>query len=257
MTHSRRDFIRRSGSASAFALLAPGSGTLEPFFADAGADALQKTLMPSADEVWKWQVWMAALGPKYTGNKAHTEFVEYLATNLKSTGLDVSRDRYTLPLWEARRWAITAKAANGQDLTVPVTGYYPYSGQTGKDGVTGPLAYAGNAAGLPRNTPWQLPADVNGKIVFADFVHTTMPYEEWWKPWGFYTPDTRFPSMINGTWAIRVPELAAAKQAGARAVIFGHRNISDAQVALLYAPFGRALQDLPALWVGQKAADQL
>jgi hypothetical protein len=256
MSKSRREFIRRAGAVSALAMLSPGARTFEPFAFDA-AVPLQKGLMPSSDEVWKWQVWMAKLGPKYTGNKAHTEFVEFLASNLKSTGLEISRDRYTLPMWEAKRWAIRARAANGESFDVPVTGYYPYSGSTGKDGVTGPLVHAGNVSGIPRDAKWQLPGDVAGKIVFSEFVHTTMPYEEWWKPWGFYTPETRFPTLINGTWGIRVPTLGDAKQAGARAVIFGHRNISDEHVALLYAPFGRALQDIPALWVGQRAADQL
>jgi hypothetical protein len=257
MPHSRRTFIRRAGSLSAFAMLAPG-GHVEPFFVDASdsADTLQKNLMPSSDEIWKWQVWMAKLGPKYTGNRAHTEFVEWFASNMKSTGLDVSRDRFTLPLWEARRWGIRAAAANGQTLSIPVTGYYPYSGQTDKDGVTGPLVLSGNVNGLPRDQKWTVP-DASGKIVFADFIHTEMPYEEWWKPWGFYTPDTRFPKMINGTWGIRVPMLGDMKAAGAKGIIFGHRNISDEHVALLYAPFGRANQGIPALWVGQKAGDQL
>jgi hypothetical protein len=253
---SRREFMQNAGAASAFALLAPGARTLEPFVVGA-ASAVQKNLMPSIDEVWKWQVWMAKLGPKYTGNKAHTEFVEFLASNLKTLGLDVQRDRYTLPMWEARRWSIKAKSANGASTEIPVTGYYPYSGRTGSDGVTGPLTHVGNVAGLPRDTKWPPAGDFAGKILLADFVHTPMPYDQWWKPWGFYTADTRFPTQVNGTWAIRVPQLAEAKNAGVRAVIFGHRNTSDEHVALLYAPFGRAMQDLPALWVGQKAADQL
>ena len=54
-------------------------------------------------EVWDWQVWMAKLGPKYTGNPAHTTFVEFLASHLKDSGLVVAREHYTLPRWDARR----------------------------------------------------------------------------------------------------------------------------------------------------------
>src|SRR2546422_1764393 len=43
---------------------------------------------------------MAKLGPKYTGNAAHTEFVEWLAKEMSALGLDVARDRYTLPRWD-------------------------------------------------------------------------------------------------------------------------------------------------------------
>ena len=40
---------------------------------------------------------MAKLGPKYTRNKAHTTFVEFLAREFQKAGCDVARDRYTLP----------------------------------------------------------------------------------------------------------------------------------------------------------------
>jgi hypothetical protein len=36
-----------------------------------------------------------------------------------------------------------------------------------------------------------------------------------------------------------------------------HTSISDEHAALLYAPFGRAYQDMPALWVGRSAGAEL
>src|SRR5262249_42718267 len=84
------------------------------------------------------------------------------------------------------------------------------------------------------------------------------PYEEWWKPWGFYAPGTTYPrNAISGTWAIRVPAPGDLKAAGVRGVILAHTAISDEHAALLYAPFGRALQDVPTLWVGRNAGVQL
>jgi hypothetical protein len=98
---------------------------------------------------------------------------------------------------------------------------------------------------------------VQGKIVLADVLLTPTPYEEWWKPWGF-TPGTEYPmNNTNGTWAIRVPSVGDVRSAGARGVIFAHQSISDEQAALLYSPFGRELQDMPALWVGRNAGAQL
>src|SRR6266850_300944 len=32
-------------------------------------------LLPSKQDIWDQQLWMAKLGPKYTGNKAHATFV--------------------------------------------------------------------------------------------------------------------------------------------------------------------------------------
>jgi hypothetical protein len=36
-----------------------------PFSVDA-AETLDLGLLPTVDEVWAWQTWMAKLGPKYT-----------------------------------------------------------------------------------------------------------------------------------------------------------------------------------------------
>src|SRR6266852_8320799 len=97
MSFSRRQFMASDLSASTLGVLAPG----------AKADGYRPNLLRSQKEVWDWQVWMAKLGPKYTGNQAHTTFVEFLAAELRKTGLDVARERYTLPRWDAKRWEIS------------------------------------------------------------------------------------------------------------------------------------------------------
>ena len=96
MTHSRRRFMQCAVSMSALA--AAGLRAAERTF--------QPGLLPSQKDVWDQQVWMARLGPKYTGNPAHTTFVEFLATEFKKAGCDVARDRYALPRWDAKRWSI-------------------------------------------------------------------------------------------------------------------------------------------------------
>jgi hypothetical protein len=85
---------------------------------------------------------MAKLGPKYTGNQAHKEFVEFLASHLQDDGLDLARERYTLPRWEARRCAIMVTPAAG---------------------VTGELVYAGH------NPSFTLDG-LQGKIALVDFA---------------------------------------------------------------------------------------
>jgi hypothetical protein len=222
------------------------------------AAAIRKDQLPSADEVWDWQVWMAKLGPKYTGNPAHVKFVDFLATKLQSYGLDVAKDHFTLPRWDPRKWGVSVTPEGGKAQSLPVTGYYPYSGKTPPQGVTGRLTYVGNVSTPAPNTKWDVGRDVKDKVVFAEVPLAPTPYEEWWKPWGFYTPETRFPvNSINATWAIRVPAVGDLRAAGARAVIFGHTTVSDEQAALLCAPFGRAFQDMPTVWVGRETSARL
>ena len=256
MSLSRRRFVQWAGSASALALTLPGTASAIPFAPDEGAIAFRPDLMPSADEVWSWLTWMAKLGPKFTGNAAHTTFVEFLATKLQASGLSLARDRYTLPLWEARDWGVKL-TSSGKTVEVPTTGYYPYSGQTGESGVTGPLEYIGPLDMSRSGSKWKIQADERGKIVLADVPLTSTPYEEWWKPWGF-TPGTTYPmNNMNGTWAIRVPDVGDLKSYGARGVIFAHQSISDEHAELLYSPFGRELQGMPAVWVGRDAGAEL
>src|ERR1043165_7465083 len=100
MPHSRRSFMKWAASVSALA--AAG----RPLDAAGPGESLRAGLLPTQKEIWDQQVWMAALGPKYTGNKAHVTFVEFLAAELHRIGLDVVRERYTLPRWDARRWDI-------------------------------------------------------------------------------------------------------------------------------------------------------
>src|ERR1035438_778666 len=87
-SYSRRQLMQLAASASTLALTPFGKGATLP--------DLKPNLLPTRKEVWAWQVWMAKLGPKYTGNPAHRTFVDFLETNMKSTGLEVSRDHFKL-----------------------------------------------------------------------------------------------------------------------------------------------------------------
>src|ERR1700722_9612086 len=125
MSYSRRRFISSAATASTMAVL--GREGLFPLAADAAAAGYQPKLMPSQKEVWDQQVWMAKLGPKYTGNAAHTGFVEFLAKGLSSAGLDVQREHYTFPRWDAKRWEISIAPSSGAAFKPVVTSYFPYS----------------------------------------------------------------------------------------------------------------------------------
>ena len=135
MAYSRRRFLQWATVISTIGI--------PRRLAAAAPTGYRADLLPSEREIWEQQTWMAKLGPKYTGNKAHTEFVEFLATRMKELGLDVSRERYTFPRWEARRWSIAISPAGAPPFRPPVTSYFPYSGQTSPRGVTGELVFAG------------------------------------------------------------------------------------------------------------------
>jgi hypothetical protein len=242
MPISRRGFIHSALTASTI-------GSLTPFATGAAIEGYRPNLLPSKKEVWDWQVWMAKLGPKYTGNKAHVEFVEFLAAKLKDAGLDVARERYTLPRWEARRWEVTVSPASGKSFNAPVTSYFPYSGQTPAEGVTGELVYAGH------NPKFEL-GNLRGKIALVDFSTGVRKFGEMYKPWGIYPADASFPSEYQPARAA-VNDLTQFAKAGALAVILAWTDVSDANAADQYTPFSRPPQGVPGVYVGRDTGAKL
>jgi hypothetical protein len=208
--------------------------------------------LPSQREVWEQQLWMAKLGPKYTGNKAHGEFVEFLATGMKKLGLEVARERYTFPRWDARRWEIAVNPKSGSPdgaFKPAVTSYFPYSGETSAAGVTGPIVYAGTNPKVSLD-------NLQGKVALVDCPVNTRKFAELYKVWGLNPANEHFP---DATRPARGPlsDLTPFQKAGAVAVILAWTDISDANAADQYTPFSRPPQHIPALYVGRDAGARL
>jgi len=251
--------MKWAASASALAVAAPGRSELIPLFVEGDTvsgssgtgSGYSSNLLPTQQAVWDWQVWMAKLGPKYTGNKAHTDYVEFLAKNLASFGLEVTRDHYTFPRWDARRWEVTLHPASGASYRVPVTSYYPYSGKTSPEGVTGEIAYAGVSPDLTFGP------DVQGKIVFIDCPVLNRPFEEWYAVGGVNPPNMHFPAFVRRCCWGTVGMLTDLQKNGAAGVILGWTDISDENAKDQYTPFSRPHQNIPGLWVGRETGNKI
>ncbi len=243
MPISRRDLMKWAASAQLLPFLTKGAQ------AAGTSPGFQPALLPTEKEVWGWETWMAKLGPKYTGNKAHVEFVEWLATNLQSAGLDLVRENHRFTRWEERKSALTITPATGKSFAAPVTSYFPYSGQTGAEGVTGELVYCGSSPKFDMS-------NVSGKIALLDAPISPRPWGEWYQPYGINPPDKSLPHEV---WPARssVSDLTPFKKAGALGVVLVWTNVSDANAQDQYAPFSRPLQNIPGLWVGHETGAKL
>jgi hypothetical protein len=240
---SRRGFMQWAASMSAIAIPSIGDGP------QAVKSAFRPELLPPKKEIWDQQLWMAKLGPKYTGNKAHATFVEFLATHLKSHAVDVARERYALPRWDARRWAITIAPESRTPFDVPVTSYFPYSGQTPASGVTGELAFAGT------NPQFTLDG-LQGKVALVECPTNTREFATLYKVWGVHPPNETFPTATRPARG-PVGDLTPFQKAGAVGVILAWTDISDANAADQYTPFSRPLQNIPGLYVGRETGAKL
>jgi hypothetical protein len=70
MQITRRKLLQSMAFASSGVLLTSARQAL----ATETVEGYRPDLLPSRKMVWDWQVWMAKLGPKYTGNKVACRF---------------------------------------------------------------------------------------------------------------------------------------------------------------------------------------
>ena len=236
MTVSRRRFIQWTAAITA---LAPrGLRAAEP-------RGYRAELLPSQKEVWDQQVWMARLGPKYTGNPAHATFVDFLASSMQALGLEVQRDRYTFDRWEASGQPTIASKGRRFD----VSSYFPYSGSTGAEGTTGELVYAGS------NPRFDL-SGVRGKVALVDFTINTRDWAHQYQAWGIHPPTETFPSASRPARGA-INDLTPFQTAGAVAVIIRWLDVSPMNAADQYTPFSRPPQNIPGVYVGRDVGARL
>lgn len=203
------------------------------------------------DELWRWNVKLAAGGPRLTGNKAHRTYIDWLDDQLTRTGLKVHRDRHTFTRWAPKRWSLKVAGK-----PVDVAFYFPYSGETPPGGVKGTLVHLGvspvNAVG------WSV---AKGKIAVVEVVSPQLPFAAAFPPTGSYPAGSSFPAVSPAPSISDVadaPLLELAAEAGVLGVICIRTGVSDALAQDQYSPFTTGYQGgCPALWVGPTAGQEV
>jgi hypothetical protein len=269
MPFSRRKFIKRVTASSALFLSRP---TLSPAELFNGAQVSHLEGLPSLDEIWEWETYMAGLGTRWTGSSAHTEFVEFLADEFARTGCTVDRLHYTFPFWEAGETSIAI--GTGRGTQVPVSGHFrqsnqstdPTRGSVTATTVTAPLVYGGTFPNLDL-------INAAGKILYFDHplvpepytppapgaLFTTMatfPPGTPFPPPGFQPPPQPIPPGTTDNAAYGSFNLAGfSLPAGYVGTIVGWTDISEENA--LYQNFGFGTGGRPGLYVGPSAGDAM
>ncbi|MBQ7542251.1 MAG: hypothetical protein IJT44_08180 [Clostridia bacterium] len=189
---------------------------------------------------------MNGFGVRLTGSAAHKAYIASIKAQIRDMGLKVYSDPYFFNRWEAKRASIVLHDASRSE-EIPVSSVFPYSGETPPGGITAELVMlegqrlsllrARGKIGVVRiNNINQLPS----KMAFDE--RRSMP------------EDLHLPQNYSGPVAtsfVNMPILAAAKTAGAKAVICIWQGIPDALAEGQYLPFIMDYQGIPALWVNE------
>jgi hypothetical protein len=236
--------------------------------------------LPLMDEVWDWHEQLAAMGPRYTGSPGHASFTEWLKEQFRAVpGFQLSTDRITFQRWLAQNWSLSINqdATVGPSGPVPVSYYYPYSGTTGANGVTGRLVDLGMyTPGLSTPEFWAL---ANGAIALVRLPPCIQSLNLDQLPIGGFEPGkdsllaaldyAMYASLLtNPVFQITGVPLLDARNAGVRGVICVWTGMSDDQVANQYAPIIAPYPNnsgvpipgdpgCPALWVGDRTGQAL
>ncbi len=243
--------------------------------------------MPGLPEVWQWQEQLVGFGTRYTGSSGHAAYVDWLAGQLSAVpGLTMRTDRLTFSRWLAREFSLTVSvpASVGRSGPVPLTYYYPYSGQTPPGGVTGRLVDLGlYPAGNPvvsglTEAFW---AQARGAIALVRAAPPVFPLDLAQTVTGGYVP-----GQISALAAIDYAAYAAAqmnpvfqgifepvplldaKNAGVRGVVVAWTGLPEEEVVHQYNPFTTSYPaasglpapgdpGCPAVWVGDATGAEL
>lgn len=181
------------------------------------------------------------LGPRFSGNDAHRALIEDVATALRELGYDVHRDPHTFDGWDATSDQIGLQIGQQQ---IPLSSAWPYSGETGPEGVTGELVLV---HGLRKN--WRAAA---GKIAVIEVQNLDVPARLLLDSWGGDLPFETVANPVIGS-ELAGTDLTKAREAGVLGVVALWRGLATAAAHGQYLPFTRDYQDLPAVWVPESA----
>ncbi|KAH8899003.1 hypothetical protein GQ53DRAFT_878308 [Thozetella sp. PMI_491] len=213
-------------------------------------------------------------GPRFPGSEQANSFLESLSASYQLAGLTTSTLNYTMYRWDVRWWYLVAGLTNGTEIWVPTTGYYPYSGDTGVQGVTGSFYDAGSFA-VDQATRAALfdALDLSGvkpgDIIFFDNPTVTRNYSA--PEYDVFGTGRNISldeipelgNLTNPHWTGLAKKLdfTTLESLGVAAAISSWVDVSDEDAALQFLPksalSGTQTQKVPTLYVGNSTGETL
>ncbi|ROR73867.1 hypothetical protein [Bogoriella caseilytica] len=186
-----------------------------------------------------------ALGPRRSGNAAHRELIDDVAADLAGLGYRVERDTHTFERWDSPEHGASLAV---ETQAVEVSSPWPYSGETGPEGVSAPLILVS-----PGRRMW---ASAAGHIAVVEVENMEAPASLVLESWGSDLPFEAVANPVISTELAGI-DLRAARSAGVVGVVAVWRGLSDHEARGQYLPFTRPHQEIPAVWVPDSEGDRL
>lgn len=205
----------------------------------------------SKEEMLEGMNKMNACGVRLTGSKAHSDFIRYIKDEIGKMGIEIFTDPFWFRRWEEKNSSIDILDGDNQ-ISIPVSSAYPYSGETDENGVTGELVYVDSPADLTK---------ISGKIAVFDISNINfIPSEIAFDKRSSYPEDVVLPSKYEGpviTSFVQCFYGIFSKLAKAKAAILIWKGLHDDCVQGQYLSFIMGYQKIPMLWVNQTQGEKV
>src|SRR4051812_4897104 len=209
--------------------------------------------LPSAAQLRTMNSYVAKLGARPTGSRAHALYIAWIRKQLRTVpGLTTSDLSYRINRWSASKTTLELRVG-GKTRRLAVAGPVPYSRPTGRHGVSAPLAFV--PAGTAIDT-----ANAAGKIVVREAPAGSIQQALFLLPvvsWMTYDPNHTIDPAANFkgdfiAYLERIADLKDAAAAGAKGIVFV-KPLPRRQIKGHYEPYEGLPWGVPGAFLG---ADQ-
>src|SRR3954466_10670136 len=245
-----------AGSVAAGAIAAgstAGAQAPDPLGSPACPVTPDPATLPSAPQLRQMNSYVAKLGARPTGSRAHARYIAWIRKQLKTIpGLETTDLSYKINRWSARRTTLELRVG-GKPRHLAVAGPVPYSKPTGRRGVSAPLAFV--SAGTKIDT-----ANASGRIVVREAPAGSVQQALFLLPvvsWSTYDPNHTIDPSANFkgdfiAYLERIADRKAAAAAGAKGIVFV-KPLPRRQIKGHYEPYEGLPWGVPGAFLG---ADQ-
>ena len=177
--------------------------------------------LPDAAALRKMNAFVAKLGSRPTGSRAHARYIEWIRRQLaRIPGITVDELEYPIQRWTGQRAKLILEV-DGKRTRIPVAGPIPYAAPTEKRGLSAPLAVVPAGQAITA-------ANAAGRIVVRPAPAGALPYAVLLIDlisWGHYDPENTIDptATFHGdflSYNARVVDLRDAAKAGAAGLLF-------------------------------------
>lgn len=205
----------------------------------------------SKEEMLEGMNKMNSFGTRLTGSKGHTDFINWLKSEIAKMDISVFSDPFYFRRWEEKRSLINLIDGD-EKIRIPVSSAYPYSGETTADGITEELVLVESVRDIPKT---------KGKIAVFNVSNINfLPSEIAFDKRTSYPEDVVLEKKYEGpviTSFVQCFYGILSKLTKAKAVILIWKGLHDDCVKGQYLSFIMDYQKIPMLWVNETDGKKL